>query len=145
MEIYQEDSIVLIHDGVRPLIDEDTITKAIECTKANGSAITVSPAVETVVIKMDGQQIGKILDRSICQNAKAPQCFILKNIFAAHEKARKENKSDFIDSAFLMQYYGYSLYTIEGNSENIKITTPGDFYIFRAILEAKENSQIWGI
>ena len=44
-----------------------------------------------------------------------------------------------------MQYYGYSLFTVLGKSENIKITTPTDFYIFRAIADAKENEQIMGI
>ena len=52
---------------------------------------------------------------------------------------------DFIDSASLMQYYGYQLYSVEGPFENIKITTPIDFYIFRAIVDAKENSQIFGL
>jgi 2-C-methyl-D-erythritol 4-phosphate cytidylyltransferase len=50
-----------------------------------------------------------------------------------------------IDSATLMTHYGATLHIVEGPVENIKITTPADFYIFRAITEAKENSQIWGI
>lgn len=144
-ELYPEDSIVLIHDGVRPLVDEDTIKRNIQCVEKNGSAITVSPAVETVAIRTEDNKVGQILDRCVCQHAKAPQSFILKNILNAHENARKDEKNDFIDSAFLMQHYGYELYTVEGTPENIKITTPGDFYIFRAIVDARENSQIWGI
>ena len=143
-ELYAEDSVVLIHDGVRPLIDEETISKAIICVKEYGSAITISSAVETVVVKKEKNKVEEILDRSSCQHAKAPQCFILKDILAAHEKAREENKNDFIDSAFLMQNYGYELYTIDGTTENIKITTPSDFYMFRAIVDARENSEIFG-
>lgn len=52
---------------------------------------------------------------------------------------------DFIDSASLMKYYGYELYSVEGVPENIKITTPSDFYIFRAIVDARENLQIFGL
>ena len=52
---------------------------------------------------------------------------------------------DFIDSASMMKHYGYSLYTVEGSPENIKITTPNDFYTFRALVDARENSQIFGI
>ena len=50
-----------------------------------------------------------------------------------------------IDSAMLMTRYGTVLHVVEGPFENIKITTPVDFYIFRAVYEARENSQIWGI
>jgi 2-C-methyl-D-erythritol 4-phosphate cytidylyltransferase len=53
--------------------------------------------------------------------------------------------NNIIDSATLMHYYGHTLYTVHGKFENIKITTPSDYYIFKALLEAKENSQIFGI
>ena len=86
-----------------------------------------------------------MVDRSKCRYAKAPQCFVLGDIIDAHERARKEGKLDFIDSASLMHHYGHDLYTIEGPAENIKITTPSDFYIFRAIIDARENSQIFGV
>ena len=144
-ELYTPDSTVLIHDGVRPLIDEKTITSAIECVKEHGSAITVSPAIETITLEDSSGKIGQIIDRSKCKLAKAPQCFVLDDILSAHEKAISEGKNDFIDSASLMQYCGYDLYTVECSPENIKITTPSDFYIFRAIVDAKEGSQIYGI
>lgn len=44
-----------------------------------------------------------------------------------------------------MMYYGRKLYTVDGESENIKVTTPADFYIYRALLDAKEDSQILGL
>ena len=60
-------------------------------------------------------------------------------------RAEAEGRNDMIDTATLMTHYGATLHIVEGPVENIKITTPADFYIFRAITEAKENSQIWGI
>ena len=144
-ELFPADSTVLIHDGVRPLIDEKTITSAIECVKEHGSAITVSPAIETITLEDSTGKVGQIIERSKCKLAKAPQSFVLGDILLAHERAIVEGKSDFIDSASLMQYYGHDLYTVEGLPENIKITTPSDFYIFRAIVDAKENSQIFGV
>lgn len=143
--IYGSESVVLIHDGVRPLIDEHTITKSIHCTEQNGSAIVVSPAVETIALKAEEGKVGQVLQRSLCQIVKAPQCFRLKEILKAHNKAQDDNKIGFIDSASLMQAYGHPLHTVECTSENIKITTPEDFYIFRAIIDSKENSQIFGI
>ena len=144
-EMYPQDSNVLIHDGVRPLIDQDTISKNIDCLETYGSAITVSSAIETIVLKDENGEVKEIFDRSRCELAKAPQCFRLKDIYHSHLLCQKKKLPDFIDSASLMKYFGYDLYTVEGPSENIKITTPGDYYIFRAIIEARENSQIYGI
>lgn len=138
-ELYGENNVVLIHDGVRPLIDDETITKDIDCVMKNGSAITVSNAVETITIKSKTNKIENIIDRSFCQYARAPQCFILGDIYSAHNKAIKENKFDFIDSAFLMRNYGYALYTVEGKPENIKITTPNDYYMFCSLVENMEK------
>ena len=144
--LYGDDHIVLIHDGVRPLINEETITNCIRTAKLHGNAITVSPAIETIFLKNEGDDcVGKIFERSRCEMAKAPQYFILGDIYKAHLKAIEEGNCDFIDSASLMQHYGMQLYTVDGPSENIKITTPSDFYVFRAIMDAKENLQILGL
>ena len=76
--------------------------------------------------------------------ARAPQCFKLKDILDAHENARSEGRNDFIDSCTMMSHYGYKIHTIIGPMENIKITTPTDFFIFRAMVEVHENQQIFG-
>lgn len=140
-----EQDIVLIHDGVRPLINEALITNCIASVKKHGNAITVSPAIETILLKTEDGDIGNILKRSECEMAKAPQCFYLNDIYSCHLKAKAAGKDDFIDSASLMQYYGYKLNAVEGPLENIKITTPADFYIFRAIMDARKNLQILGL
>lgn len=144
-DIYPEKSIVLIHDGVRPLINAQIISDDISSVIETGSAVTVSPAIETIVLKQRDGHVGDILDRANCEMAKAPQCFYLKDIYNAHIKAIEEGKLDFIDSASIMKYYGHQLSTVIGPAENIKITTPSDFYIFRAIIDAKENMQILGL
>lgn len=144
-ELYPADSIVLIHDGVRPLINEKIITADIAMVKKAGNAITVSPAIETIVLKSTDGNVGQILNRSCCEMAKAPQCFVLQDIYNAHLRSQENQLDDFIDSASLMQHYGYKLATVEGPAENIKITTPSDFYIFRAIIDARENMQILGL
>lgn len=133
--------IVLIHDGVRPLINQELIEENIKCVKANGNAITVSKAIETIVL-INGGVVDKVMDRQSCNVAKAPQCFYLKEIYRNHVRAAEENNLDFIDSAMLMQHYGAQLHTVIGPSENIKITTPMDYYLFKAILDARENEQL---
>jgi len=143
-EFSQSKDIVLVHDGVRPFINEDLISDCILAVKDKGSAITVTPAIETIVT-LDDDRILSITDRSKCFHAKAPQCFYVDELFSVHEKAIKEGNLNMIDSASLMKTYGYELYTIQGNFDNIKITTPADFYIFKALYEIRENQQIFGI
>ncbi|MFH5778026.1 IspD/TarI family cytidylyltransferase [Heyndrickxia oleronia] len=140
-----KETIVLIHDGVRPLISEQLITDNIAIVKNYGSAITVSKAKETVTSIDSEGLIGMIADRTAARIAKAPQSFYLFDIMSAHKRAKQDNINEMIDSASLMKYYGYPLHTVECSSENIKITTPIDYYIFRAIYEARENSQIFGL
>lgn len=146
-EFYGPEDIVLIHDGVRPLIDEETITANIRCVQEHGTAVTVTAAIETITMKDETGAVGTIIDRSQCELARAPQSFLLGQILEAHNRAGsgKDSAVTFIDSASMMKHYGYKLYTVEGKPENIKITTPSDYYIFRAMVDARENSQIFGI
>lgn len=140
----KEDDYVLIHDGVRPLIDQELINKNISTVKTFGTAITVKPVIETVIQVDDENIIKNVIDRTSCQTAVAPQTFPLNTIYDLHLKAQDRGLFDMTDSATLARHFGLSLHTVMGGSENIKITTPSDFYIFRAIYEARENQQIFG-
>ena len=141
----QERSIVLIHDGVRPMIYKKTIDDNLQSVREHGSAITSVTVKETVLVVSEDNAIVDVPNRKDTRLARAPQSFYLKDILDVHRQAIKENKTDRIDSASLMKEFGHTLHTLEGPTENIKITNPSDFYIFRAILEAKENSQIFGL
>ena len=82
-------------------------------------------------------------ERKKSRVARAPQSFRLKDIIEVHDRTMRDGITDCIDSCTMMQNYGYSLFLVDGPDENIKITTPEDFYTMRAILEAKENAQIY--
>lgn len=140
-----EPSIVLIHDGVRPLINSDLLSKNIASVKEYGSSITSAIVKETIVEISNDGDILNVPDRANSRVAKAPQCFWLKDILSAHEKAIAEGRTDFIDSCTMMKHYGFKLHMTDGPYENIKITTPDDFYTMRAILQVKEDAQIYGI
>ncbi len=139
------DGIVLIHDGVRPLIDQETIERNIHCVQTYGNAITTAPVTETVLLTDENGGISDIPDRIKCRFARAPQSFYVKDILAAHEQAQSEGRWDFVDSATMMAQFGYSLHMVDGPFENIKITTPYDFYLFKAYQEAMEARDIFGI
>ncbi|OWV26213.1 2-C-methyl-D-erythritol 4-phosphate cytidylyltransferase [Fibrobacter sp. UWB1] len=137
------DANVLIHDGVRPLITEKTITDNIVACSEKGNCITCIPATETFVVhEPDGSL--KIPERKDSLIARAPQTFRLADILEAHRTAISENRHDFIDSCTMMSHYGHVMNTIIGPMENIKITTPTDFFIFRAMVQVHENQQIFG-
>ena len=139
----ERDSSVLIHDGVRPLITEETITDNINMVKKCGSCITTIPAIETVIIDCHDGTLD-IPRRCDCKMARAPQSFYLKDIIGAHRQSHKEGLPPFIDSCSMMSHFGYKLGLIEGPMENIKITTPSDYFVFRAMVEVHENQQIFG-
>lgn len=138
-----ENSVVLIHDGVRPLINEKLISENIASVKKNGSAITTAKVTETILVVDDMETINYVPERKYSRLAKAPQSFWLKDIISVHRKAQKEGQKDYIDSCTMMKYYGYSLFLVDGPAENIKITTPDDFFTMRALLDAQENMQIY--
>ena len=138
-------AIVLIHDGVRPLINEQLLSDNIESVKRYGSAITSAVVKETIVVIDEDGMVEQVPSRAKSRVAKAPQSFWLDDILAVHEKALSEGNDNSIDSCTLMQSYGYKLHMVDGPYENIKITTPDDFYTMRAILDARENEQIYGL
>jgi 2-C-methyl-D-erythritol 4-phosphate cytidylyltransferase len=137
------DTVVLIHDGVRPLITEETITDNIKTVREKGNCITCIPATETFIVKQEDGSL-EIPTRDNSLIARAPQSFYLNDIISAHRKALKEGRTDFIDSCSMMSYYGHKMNTIIGPMENIKITTPTDYFIFKAMVEVHENQQIFG-
>lgn len=142
--VASEDTTVLIHDGVRPLITEETITDNINKVAEVGSCITCIPATETLVVKQHDGSL-EIPSRADSLIARAPQSFLLSDILTAHSRAIDEKKNDFIDSCTMMSHYGYRLGTIIGPMENIKITTPTDFFVLRAMVKVHEDQQIFGL
>ena len=142
-DLYGPEAVVLIHDGVRPLIKEETITDNIRTVREKGSCITCVPTTETFVVgKPDG--LFEIPERKDSLIARAPQSFLLGDILSAHRKALSEGRHDFIDSCSMMNHYGYKLSTVIGPVENIKITTPMDYFVFKTMVDVKEVQQVFG-
>ena len=141
---FSADTKILIHDGVRPLINHQIISDNIQQANLNGNAITTAPTVETFVVVDDDMVVRNVPLRKHSRLAKAPQTFVLQDIISTHRTALQDGITDSIDSCTLMSQYGHQVTLVEGPVENIKITTPTDYFIFRAIIESRENSQIFG-
>ncbi|HEO0360854.1 TPA: 2-C-methyl-D-erythritol 4-phosphate cytidylyltransferase [Streptococcus agalactiae] len=144
-QLATDDTVVLIHDGVRPLINEEVINANIQSVKETGSAVTSVRAKETVVLVNDSSKISEVVDRTRSFIAKAPQSFYLSDILSIERDAISKGITDAIDSSTLMGMYNRELTIVEGPYENIKITTPDDFYMFKALYDARENEQIYGM
>lgn len=141
--LFSSESIVLIHDGVRPVINQEIIDLNIDSVRRYGSAITSCPPVETFVQIDKLNKVTGVNNRNLSRLAKAPQSFYLKDIMGVHRKAIQEQYYSAIDSCSLMSHYGHEVHLIEGIYENIKITTPIDFFLFKAILDANEQMAIF--
>ncbi len=141
------DSIVLIHDGVRPWVSYETISRNIQGVKENGNAITCTPCFETILMSTTGKTVETVPYRKDTYAAQAPQSFRLGEIIAAHEEVRqKETRYDnLVDSCTLIKSIGREAHMVEGNRGNIKVTTPEDVYMYRALIQYRENEQAFGI
>ena len=141
------DTICLIHDGVRPLINDDVINNNIKSVEEYGSAVTVTKAFETPILSLDGEEVSEVLQRSLVYTAQAPQSFRLDNILAAHEKiiGTKEgyNNPKIVDSCSLMKECGNRVHLIEGNRGNIKVTTLDDYIALLGNLEIDDYYQVF--
>ncbi len=143
-ETTEDDEIVLIHDGVRPFINEKLISRNIEAVKLYGSAITVEEARESIVRCLDGENVFEVPPRNQMYTAKAPQSFRFGMILKLYERARKEGVQ-IIDSSHLCSLYHVPMHVVKSTKNNLKITEPADYYIYRALYEAMENQQIFGL
>ena len=137
-------TVALIHDGVRPLIKSSTISDNIASVNKYGSAITTVPVKETIMVVSDDKSIDYIPNREHSRLARAPQSFWLDEVLMVYRKAISDGIYNFIDTCSMMQYYKKKMYLVDGPQENIKITTPDDFYMMRAFLDARENAQVYG-
>ena len=139
----QEDAVILIHDGVRPLITDDLITRNIETVRKYGNCITSGLVQETIAEVDEEGVVRSVPDRRNSRVAKAPQSCRLSEILSVHEQAMKDGVYNSIDTCTLLNAYGIKLHMIDGPAENIKITTREDYFLARTLLEARENNQLY--
>lgn len=125
--------IVLVHDGVRPLVDRDLIGRVIDAACNKGAAIPVIPVEDTVKI-VENRRVKNTLDRKSTYRVQTPQGFLYKTLREAMDKARRENFYG-TDEASLVERAGKKIHVVLGDARNIKITTPRDLRIAEALLE----------
>jgi 2-C-methyl-D-erythritol 4-phosphate cytidylyltransferase len=142
--VCKDDDIVLIHDGVRPLINAELISANIAKVKEHGTAITVEAARESVVQLNGDGEVVSVPPRHEMYVAKAPQSFRYGLIWALYQKAREVGVVT-IDSSHLCGIYNVEMHTVKSTPNNMKITAPHDYYIFRSLHKVMEYEQLMGV
>lgn len=146
LKLFVDDNdIVLLHDAVRPIITEELITENINSVIKYGNAITASTFMETCIVSEDRHNISRAIPRNTLFIAKAPQSFYFKDVWNAHILGEKMPYSITIDTCSLMAELGIKLHIVHCDNDNIKITTPDDFFIFKALVDLKESKNIFGL
>lgn len=147
------DDVVIIHDGVRPLVSTVTINENIRVATEFGAAMTVHPVTETVVVTTgDDAQIDNFKKRDKTYSLTSPQTFRLGKIMDAYTKMEEEKRGadednilPLLDAAMVYAKYKGKVPMVKESGTNIKITTPEDFYILRSMFEMEENKFIFGL
>lgn len=131
-EIAKEDDIVLICDGVRPMLTEELITTCINDTREFGTAVPVTPSIDSVLYSEDGKNCCKSHERKTMFITQAPQGYTVGKIMWAHKEAELRH-IDPVSSGELLIELGETIHIFQGIRENIKVTTPEDLQSLRAI------------
>ena len=141
-KLYSEDAMVLIHDAIRPMISEEIISDNIIKCEKYGNATTVVPCTTVVLRKNKEEYSEEVIDRDTLLLTQTPQAFILKDILSAHDEAKAKGITKAVASCSLYIELGRKVYYSMGSETNIKLTTPGDIQIFKALLNTKNSDWI---
>ena len=125
---------VLVHDGVRPFIDQVMVRKVIDCAGKTGAAVVAMPIHDTVKRVDPSGIIQETLKREELWQIQTPQVFRYDWLVEAHQQAQ-EHQWDVTDDAALIERMGYPVSVVEGSCFNIKVTKPDDLVFGKAILE----------
>lgn len=145
-KISNKDDIVVIHDGVRPLVKNSTLTENIRIAKKYGNAMTVRSVIETVVVtNSQTAEIDDFKKRDDTYSLTSPQSFRVNELLNAYKEVKKITDEPILDSSLVYAKLGKKIHIVKEQGLNLKITTPEDFYYFRSIIELEEKKSIFGL
>lgn len=125
--------IVVIHDGVRPLVRPEYIEAAVDAAVSWGAAVVAVPSKDTVKVVGDSGFVTETLPRERLYLTQTPQVFRFEILLEAHHRAQREGFYG-SDDAVLVERWGLPVKVVPGGYENLKITTPEDFMIASALI-----------
>ena len=139
----KSDDVIITHDAVRPFISESIIKSSIKAASEYGACVAVVPAVDTMYVIDNDAYITSFPDRKTIFNGQAPDSFRLGVITDALNRLTEEEKKTITGTVQICAAKGCKIKTIQGDYNNIKITTENDLAIAEGILrELKENESL---
>ncbi|MFZ6051841.1 2-C-methyl-D-erythritol 4-phosphate cytidylyltransferase [Halocola ammonii] len=132
--ISAEEGVVGVHDAVRPLVSEKTIQTCFDSASAKGAVVPVTMVFDSIRKVTDAGN--KAVNRIDYRIVQTPQCFDLKLIKSAFNSGYRE---EFTDDASVAEAAGHDINLVEGNRENIKVTTSEDLKIAEAFLAQRTD------
>lgn len=139
----RDDDIVIIHDGIRPMVEEKVISSCISSCRKYGNGITALPIYEQIFKVLDEKSTDSYIPRETLRILQTPQAYHYRKLLNVYEEGYKK-KNGMQASAYantLMTDLGYILYFSAGSTKNIKITTKDDIEIFKAMLKKAEYGE----
>ena len=133
------DTVVMVHDGNRPMVDNNIISDSLAVFKKHGSAVAVIPCTEAIFKSEDGMMSNVSIPREALQRTQTPHTYTLKKLLWAHKEAEKLGIKNTAASCTLMHALGETIYFSRGSEKNFKLTTREDMEIFNAFLYAEKN------
>ncbi len=128
---------VAVHDGARPLLSADVLNRLLEAAEDWGAAIPGVPSRDTVKMINKDSFVRQTLDRNVIYSIQTPQVFKFKELYTAYKYAEEEGFHATDDAALFEKYIG-QVKVVEGDYDNIKITTPLDLIIAQTLLTRKD-------
>lgn len=135
-----KEDIVLIHDAIRPMLSQDIISDNIRVCKQYGNAITVVPCTAAMLKTTDGLSSKEQVSRDNLKITQTPQTFYLNDILLAHKEALDKGITNSVASCTMYIELGRELHMSIGSEKNLKLTTPDDIDIFKALLRSERDS-----
>lgn len=135
-----QDDVVIIHDGIRPLVDAFVLTDVIEKCLRYGNAVTSLPYNEQIFVVDDEISTVKYIPRETLRRVSTPQAYLFGRLDSAYHEAF-ERKIGIYGSSYtntMMVELGERLYFAAGSDKNVKLTTPDDLEWFRAYLRKEK-------
>lgn len=137
---HDDNDIILIHDSIRPMVSDKIISDCIKVCREHGNAITVIPCVEAMLTTTDGIGSENQYNRDSLKRTQTPQAFHIGDLASAHEEAMQNGITNSIASCTLFVELGRKVWFSAGSEKNVKLTTPEDIEIFKALLTCKKES-----
>ncbi len=131
---FNDDDIVIIHDGARPLVSHDLINRCLKGCKVADAVMPVIPVKDTTYISEDGLHIQSLLNRSHLWSGQAPEAFRFGKYIEVHDEMLKDELLKINGSTEIAYKAGLNCQMVEGDPMNFKITTPEDLNNFKTIV-----------